>query len=346
MRIVKEVRNITLKTKLKNKTMQNSIQKIIETINEGNNFIVTSHYSPDGDNIGSTLGMYYALKSLGKNVLYVLDDTTPINLSFLISNINIMKSHEVNVNLNEFILISMDCGDFNRICVSDEIKKTVNKLICIDHHASNDNFGDLNYINPQESSTCELVYNLLKQYSNFLNKELIDKKIATCLYTGLVTDTGNFSYSNTNPSSFLMAHDLVEIGADRNLIIQSIFQSNPYNYYKLLGEALNTLEIVNKKIASMSLTKDMLDRNNITFNDADGVTTYTRDIEGVEVGLLFKEKSRNEIKVSFRSKNYVNVSAIAQSFGGGGHVRASGCTINGSIEHVKKIVIDEVLKHI
>lgn len=326
--------------------MKKNVKNIINAIQEGNNFIVTSHYSPDGDNIGSTLSMYYVLKKLGKNVLYVLDDSIPVNLRFLVENVNILKSEETDVNLNDYILISLDCGDINRICVSDKIKASVSKLICIDHHASNDNFGDLNYINPNESSTCELVYNLLKEYSDTINNQLIDENIATYLYTGLLTDTGNFSYSNTNPSSYLMAYDLVTIGAKKDLIIQKIFQSNPYNYYKLLGEALDTLDIVDGKIASMMLTTDMLNRNDISFNDADGVTSYTRDIDGVEVGLLFKEKAENEIKVSFRSKNYVNVSSIAQKFGGGGHVRASGCTINDSIENAKKMVIDEVLKHI
>lgn len=326
--------------------MKKNVKNIINAIQEGNNFIVTSHYSPDGDNIGSTLSMYYVLKKLGKNVLYVLDDSIPVNLRFLVENVNILKSEETDVNLSDYILISLDCGDINRICVSDKIKASVSKLICIDHHASNDNFGDLNYINPNESSTCELVYNLLKEYSDTINNQLIDENIATYLYTGLLTDTGNFSYSNTNPSSYLMAYDLVTIGAKKDLIIQKIFQSNPYNYYKLLGEALDTLDIVDGKIASMMLTTDMLNRNDISFNDADGVTSYTRDIDGVEVGLLFKEKAENEIKVSFRSKNYVNVSSIAQKFGGGGHVRASGCTINDSIENAKKMVIDEVLKHI
>ncbi|EQK47340.1 DHH family phosphoesterase [Paraclostridium bifermentans] len=326
--------------------MKKNVKNIINAIQEGNNFIVTSHYSPDGDNIGSTLSMYYVLKKLGKNVLYVLDDSIPVNLRFLVENVNILKSEETDVNLSDYILISLDCGDINRICVSDKIKTSVSKLICIDHHASNDNFGDLNYINPNESSTCELVYNLLKEYSDTINNQLIDENIATYLYTGLLTDTGNFSYSNTNPSSYLMAYDLVTIGAKKDLIIQKIFQSNPYNYYKLLGEALDTLDIVDGKIASMMLTTDMLNRNDISFNDADGVTSYTRDIDGVEVGLLFKEKAENEIKVSFRSKNYVNVSSIAQKFGGGGHVRASGCTINDSIENAKKMVIDEVLKHI
>lgn len=326
--------------------MQKDIKNIIEAINEGNNFIVTSHYSPDGDNIGSTLSMYYALKSLGKNVLYVLDDTTPTNLNFLTKEVNILKSEELNVNLSEFILITLDCGDKGRICVSEEIIKSTKMLICIDHHASNDCFGDLNYVNPKESSTCELVYNLLREYSKFLDKQIIDENIATCLYTGLITDTGNFCYSNANPSSFMMANELISIGAKRDLIIQKVFQSNPYNYYKLLGEALNTLDIVNGKVASIVLTQEMLDRNNISFNDSDGISSYTRDIDGVEVGLLFKEKAENEIKVSFRSKSYVNVSSVAATFGGGGHMRASGCTIRDNIENAKKMVIDEVLKHI
>ncbi|CEP42294.1 DHH family phosphoesterase [Paraclostridium sordellii] len=326
--------------------MLNNIKNIIKAIREGNNFIVTSHYSPDGDNIGSTLSMYYTLKKLGKKVYYVLDDSIPLNLTFLVKDVKILKSEEMNENLNDYTLISLDCGDFNRICVSESIKKSVNQLICIDHHASNNNYGDLNYINPNESSTCELVYNLLKEFSKEMGEQILDEDISTYLYTGLLTDTGNFSYSNTNPSSYLMAYDLVNLGAKKDLIIQKIFQSNTYNYYKLLGEALDTLEIVDKKIASMMLTIDMLERNEISFNDADGVTSYTRDIDGVEVGLLFKEKAPGEVKVSFRSKNYVDVSAVAQVFGGGGHVRASGCTIKDSIENVKKIVINEVLKHI
>ncbi|WP_338559432.1 bifunctional oligoribonuclease/PAP phosphatase NrnA [Paraclostridium sordellii] len=326
--------------------MLNNIKNIIKAIREGNNFIVTSHYSPDGDNIGSTLSMYYALKKLGKKVYYVLDDSIPLNLTFLVKDVKILKSEEMDENLSDYTLISLDCGDFNRICVSESIKKSVKQLICIDHHASNNNYGDLNYINPNESSTCELVYNLLKEFSKEMGEQILDEDISTYLYTGLLTDTGNFSYSNTNPSSYLMAYDLVNLGAKKDLIIQKIFQSNTYNYYKLLGEALDTLEIVDKKIASMMLTIDMLERNEISFNDADGVTSYTRDIDGVEVGLLFKEKAPGEVKVSFRSKNYVDVSAVAQVFGGGGHVRASGCTIKDSIENVKKIVISEVLKHI
>ena len=322
----------------------NNIDNIIDYINGSNYFVVTSHVSPDGDNIGSTLSMYYALNKLGKNVFYVLDDNPPLNLRFLLKDINILRSEEFK--LEDYSIIALDCGDKKRICLNDEIINNAKKLICIDHHASNDHYGDFNYIDIDASSTCELVYNFLKRFSEVNNLNIIDEKIATCLYTGLVTDTGNFAYANTHPSSFEMAKDLLLTGAKKEEIIQNVFQSNPYNYYKLLGEALNTLEIVDNKVSSIMITKEMLKRNVISFNDVDGITSYTRDIEGVEVGILLKEKKENEVKVSLRSKNYVNVSEIAKAFNGGGHIRAAGCTIYDSIENAKEKVLKEVLKSI
>ena len=175
----------------------------------------------------------------------------------------------------------------------------------------------------------------------------IDKKIATALYTGVVTDTGKFTYSNTHPSTFDMAKDLLILGAETNKVICEVYGNNPYNYYKLLGEALNTLDIIDTKIAVITLTQDMLTRNNISFKDTDGITPYCRDIENVEVGILVKEKSSNEIKISLRSKNYVDVSHIAKVFNGGGHVRAAGLTVfNETIENATKMVVAETLKYI
>lgn len=322
--------------------MINNIDNIIDYINGSNYFVVTSHVSPDGDNIGSTLSMYYYLKKLGKEVCYVLDDSLPLNLRFLVEDIEIINSNQFK--MEEYTLIALDCGDISRICVSDEIKDKAKSIICIDHHASNNSYGHINYIDIEASSTCELVYNYLVRYKEISGNNVIDEKVATALYTGLVTDTGNFSYSNTHPSSFDMAKELMLAGAKKDVIIQNIFQSNPYSYYKLLGEALNTLDIVNETIASIMVDKEMLKRNLISFNDVDGITSYTRDIEGVEVGILLKEKKENEVKISLRSKNYVDVSEIAKSFGGGGHIRAAGCTIYDSIENAKKKVLEAVLK--
>ena len=326
--------------------MKNNIESIIKYLKGSNDdFIVTSHISPDGDNIGSTLSMYYALNKLGKNVYYVLDDNPPQNLKFLVENMNILKSEEVN--LDSYNIVALDCGDKNRICISQNLIDNAKKIICIDHHASNDNYGDLNYVMPEESSTCELVYNLLKKINEDKNTQVIDQKIATALYTGVVTDTGKFSYSNTHPSTFEMAKELLILGAETNKVICEVYGNNPYNYYKLLGEALNTLDIIDTKIAVITLTQDMLTRNNISFKDTDGITPYCRDIENVEVGILVKEKSSNEIKISLRSKNYVDVSKVAKVFNGGGHVRAAGLTIfNETIENAIKMVVAETLKYI
>lgn len=322
----------------------NNIKDIIDFVERSNYFLVTSHINPDGDNVGSTLSMYLALKNLGKEVYYVLDDTIPKNISFLTDDINILKSD--NINIKNYSIITLDCGDKKRICIEDKLIENAQKLINIDHHISNDFFGDYNYVDSDGSSTCELVYNLLSQYELVKNKSIIDEKVATSLYTGLLTDTGNFMYQSAKETSFDMAKNLIKRGAKKDLIIQKVFQSNSFNYYKLLGEALNTLKVYNNKVALISVTKEMMEKNDISFSDVDGIASYTRDIEGIEVGILLKQKDENEVKVSLRSKSYVDVSEIAKSLGGGGHKRASGCTIYDSVDNTINKVIECVLKAI
>ena len=325
----------------------NSIDTILKYIHGSDDFVVTSHVNPDGDNVGSTLSIYYFLKNLNKKVYYVMDDSMPINMQFLIKDINIINSNEFReLNIKNYNLITLDCGDKNRICIDDEIKNNCTKLINIDHHGSNDFYGDLNYVVAEASSTCELVYDILIRNEEINKVETIDKNIATALYTGLITDTGKLTYSNTHASSFDMAKNLLLIGADTQKVVQNVFGSNPFNFYKLLGEALNTLEIFNTKVAIMMVTQEMLQKYNIDFKDIDGIVPYARDIENVEIGILLKEKGNNEIKVSLRSKAYADVSKIAKVFAGGGHMRASGCTINDNIENAKSKVLEEALKEI
>ena len=325
----------------------NSIDTILKYIHGSDDFVVTSHVNPDGDNVGSTLSIYYFLKNLNKKVYYVMDDSMPINMQFLIKDINIINSNEFReLNIKNYNLITLDCGDKNRICIVDEIKNNCTKLINIDHHGSNDFYGDLNYVVAEASSTCELVYDILIRNEEINKVETIDKNIATALYTGLITDTGKLTYSNTHASSFDMAKNLLLIGADTQKVVQNVFGSNPFNFYKLLGEALNTLEIFNTKVAIMMVTQEMLQKYNIDFKDIDGIVPYARDIENVEIGILLKEKGNNEIKVSLRSKAYADVSKIAKVFAGGGHMRASGCTINDNIENAKSKILEEALKEI
>lgn len=323
------------------------MDSVIKCIDKNDVFVVTSHVSPDGDNIGSTLGMYIFLENLGKKVYHVLDDDIPSNLVFLTEGVEKLSS--IDFNEEEYVVLALDCGDEKRICVSDDIKKNANIRVCVDHHASNDaSFAEINYIDSEASSTCELVYNIIRRYGELKGEDFIDKSIATRLYAGLSTDTGNFQYSSTAPSSFEMAKVLLEHDAERDMLIQKLYQSNSFNYYRLLGDALNTLSISEasngKLVASISVSIDMMKKNSIGYNEIDGVTNYTRDIENVEVGIFLKEKRKGEIKISLRSKNDIDVSKIAMQFNGGGHVRAAGCTINDTIENAEKIIKERVLR--
>lgn len=332
---------------MKNKFIQ-QMDNVIKCIEQNSEFVLTSHVSPDGDNIGSTLGMLRFLDSIGKKVYYVLDDEIPSNLIFLKDDIKKLNSSDFDTK-KDYILISLDCGDEKRICTSDDVKKYAKKRVCIDHHASNDaSFSEINYIDSEASSTCELVYNLIRRYGDIKEKDYIDEKIATRLYAGLSTDTGNFQYSSTSPETFEMAKVLLEHGAKRDMLIQKLYQSNSFNYYRLLGDALNTLKVDKtsngKLVASIMVSIDMMKKHSIGFNEIDGLTTYTRDIENVEVGILLKEKRKGEIKISLRSKNDIDVSQIAMQFGGGGHIKAAGCTINDTIENAEKIIKERVLR--
>ena len=208
------------------------MDSVIKCIEDNNIFVVTSHVSPDGDNIGSTLGMYRFLEKLGKKVYHVLDDDIPSNLVFLSKKVEKISSTELKED--NYVMIALDCGDEKRICTSDDVKKNAIVRVCIDHHASNDSsFCEINYIDSEASSTCELVYNIIRRYGDLKAEDYIDEVIATRLYTGLSTDTGNFQYSSTEPSSFEMAKVLLEHGAERDMIIQKLYQSNSPNYYSL-----------------------------------------------------------------------------------------------------------------
>ncbi len=325
----------------------NSIDAILEYIHESNDFVVTSHVNPDGDNIGSTLSMYHLLKKHNKNVYYVMNDKIPLNLEFLVENINIINSNQFKeLNISKYNVITLDCGDSHRICIDEDVKNNCVKLINIDHHDSNTFYGDLNYIIKEGSSTSELVYNLIIRDEEICSHEIIDEDIATGLYTGLITDTGRLTYSNTHASSFEMAKQLLVRGAKIQKVIEKVFSSNSLNYYKLLGEALSTLQVTNTKVATMIVTQDMMKRNDIQFKDVDGLVEYVRDIKDVEIGILLKEKSPNEIKVSFRAKSYADVSRVSKAFDGGGHIKAAGCVIHDSIENARTRVLEEALKEV
>jgi phosphoesterase RecJ-like protein len=317
-----------------------SYEQIMDAIHQSSRIAITSHVVPDGDNIGSSLAMCLALKKLNKQAEFILDDHIPQAYRFLKGAGEVQRCASPKA-LEFDLVIALDCGDMERLgAVKQLAEKT--RLINIDHHVSNTRFGEINLVEAEASATAELAYKLIKAMGIF-----IDKDIADCIYTGIVTDTGMFQYSNTTQETHAIAGELMISGVDPNDIYNKIYQNNPKEKVLLMKEALQSLEFFcDNGAAFMGLSKAQM--NAITPEDLDteGIVNLGRDIAGVEVAAFFKEKEAGVIKVSLRSKKTVDVCAIAQGFGGGGHIRAAGCTIKGSLEEAKQRVLQAVEKEL
>lgn len=317
------------------KRNDDEIKKLKQKLDEAEHICLVSHIHPDGDSIGSLLGLGLALRSLNKKVTMFKTDDIPYKYRFL-PQINILKSCVENEKFD--LLIILDCSDIDRL---GSFKHVIDKAKCIvniDHHISNTNYGDINIINHEAAATGELVYNIL----NCLNIN-IDKAIATCLYVAIATDTGSFRYDNTRSETHYIVFKLLEKQIDLKKITLEVFQNKTLASAKLFIESLNTLELYyDNKLAIVQVTQQMLKKNNAEFNDIDGIVEYIRDIDTVEVACILKEIEKDEIKIGLRSKTYVDVAKVANVFQGGGHVRASGCTIYKDIVKAKELIVREI----
>ena len=311
--------------------------KSMELIKNSNNIFLCSHVQPDGDNLGSTLALAMAIKKINKEVKVLKVDNIPLVFEFL-PKVNMIKEYDLNQNIDLFI--SLDSSDTERLGSGKEFLQKAKKVINIDHHITNDNFGDINIVSPSSSSTAEVVYKLIKHMG--VN---IDKDMATCLYTGISTDTGRFMHSNTTYETHLIAADLIKIGIDLNKINMNIYQSKSIERIRLLIDSLSNLKLhLNGKIGMSIVTLEMLESNKASMDDAGGIVSFITDIDCIEVACLLKEINHKEVKISLRSKNELDVSRIATKFNGGGHKKAAGCTIYEGVNDAKEMILKEILE--
>ena len=270
------------------------------------------------------------LKKIGKEVK-IVNVTSPLPhfLDFL-PNYNEIQNR---VPEKFDLMISCDCGSFDRL----GIEKRPPFLINIDHHISNTNFGDINLVE-DAVSTSQVIFRLLKDVG--VN---IDKESAICLYTALVTDSGNFQYDNVDSEAFGMAAELLRCGVESGYVAKMLFERDRVEKLKFLSKALETLELfLEQKVACVEITKEMFEITGATKDDSEGLVNMIRKLESVEVAMVLREEEEG-VKVSLRSKNYVDVSKIAVKFGGGGHIRASGVTIKGKgFGEIKKMILEEL----
>ena len=316
----------------------NSLNEIAGALGAVRRALICGHITPDGDSLGSALALALALKKLGKEVTVAGPDPIPEIYGFLPGASGYHAGEPPSGNYDA--LIAVDCPVMFRLGPGyQDLPGKELTVLCIDHHISQDPFGTYAYTDSQAAATGEIIYNLLP----LLNIE-IDVDIAICLYTAIVTDTGSFQYENTTAETHRCMAGLMETGAPLHRVNTLIYEEKALASQLLLREALKTLKISKDgKTAWMVITRATIHAAGAKDEHTEGIVNYSRSIKGVEVGMLFHEMPAGKVKISFRSKETADVYLLAEKFGGGGHARASGCEITGSIEAVVEKVLNIVL---
>jgi phosphoesterase RecJ-like protein len=295
-------------------------------------FVVTSHARPDGDAIGSVLALGGLLQQLGCTVDMVLSGPIPAMFLAVEGVDRIRITSQLGDDPTPAILL--ECSSTARTGIQGLDHRT---LYNIDHHASGRNFATLNWIDPEAPAVVVMLYRIV-----LATPELrITPEIANFLYVGLLTDTGGFTYSSTNAEAFAMAHDLVVHGADPGLIAQKVLFSNPLSRLRILGIALSKMQ-VSGAVAWTSISDRELADNSASSEDCEGVVNALVGIAGVDVAAFFRELDGGEVRLSMRSKGDVDVAAVAEQFGGGGHRNASGVTLQGTVAQLSEGVLSKL----
>ena len=316
-----------------------SIKKIIDCIKTKKVFLITAHQNLEGDALGSEIAFYNLLKKLGKSAIMVNQDPTPKEYTWLPGS-RFIKRYRHNMKLKFDALVMLDCSDKFRCGRVADLAISGQPIVNIDHHISNEKFGDINWVLPNASSVSEMVYRIYK-----IMHIRIDADTAKALYVGILTDTGSFHYINTSSFTHQAAAELLKFNLDISKIYQNIYESISFSDIELLPRILLTLERhASGKIIIFKIKQKLLKGRRIYFDLTENVLKFGRLIRGSQVCVLFKEEPdrKGQIRVNLRSKGLVDVNRIAQSFGGGGHKTASGCTVSGSLQTVKRNVIKKI----
>jgi len=306
-----------------------TIPEISKELALSDHFLVTSHINPDGDAIGSLLAMTSLLRGMGKDVTPVLQDEVPRRYSFLPGVEDILTPEKAAQKGPFEILLILDAGHTERIGKVVEILPEDYKLMIIDHHIKEDFAGESYYIDSNASATAELVFEVYEELGVEISEET-----AMALYTGIMTDTGRFRFQNTTAKAFKISAALLEKGINPSGITKQVFYSNPVETVETLSKVLGRIELSpDGKIATTFITSEEAKI------DHEGFVNHLISIEGVEVAIFLRPLEENLYKGSFRSTGDVNVSEIASTFGGGGHAKAAGGKISGTLDEVKKKVV-------
>lgn len=320
--------------------MEGKIKELKKLLSKEKKIIITTHTNPDGDAIGSSLGLYHFLKKTNHNVNVVTPNRHPEFLNWVPGCDDIII-YEENKELGKKLiddcdlLFTLDFNNLNRCgLVGENINLKKHEIVMIDHHQSPSDYSNITFSYPQISSTCELIFKLITRLTDI---DLIDKDISTCIYLGMMTDTGSFQYNSVNSETHSILSVLMDKGIDHSKVYNNIYNSNNLSKLRILGSALNNLnQIKESKTTYMTLTKTQLVDNNYKKGDTEGLVNYGLSLKNIDFTAIFIEDidEVNNIKISFRSKNLFPCDKFAKKFfNGGGHKNAAGGKYLGSIDN-------------
>jgi phosphoesterase RecJ-like protein len=315
-------------------------------IRPGQRVALTTHVNADGDGLGSEVALVHLLRALGADPVIVNPTPTPARYAFLFEGIpGADRTAEAVKELRRAeLIVVVDISDLGRLGMLQEtVRERGVPVVCIDHHVS---AGTLpagpRYVDPTASATGELVVEIAEA-----NGWPIPPLAARALYVAVLTDTGGFRFSNTRPRTLRVAADLLECGVDPEEIYLQVYANAPEGRQRLLAEALQTLVVERDSgLAWITIPPGSLERHNVSSDDLDGVVEYARSVEGVRMALLFRELAQGRIKVSLRSVGTVDVADFARPFGGGGHRKAAGLSLEGPLAEVQATVLAAARRHL
>ncbi|MEO0258899.1 MAG: bifunctional oligoribonuclease/PAP phosphatase NrnA [candidate division WOR-3 bacterium] len=311
--------------------MQDLIDNLVRFIkSEKGKIAIITHANPDGDAIGSLMGLYLYLKKAGKRVVPVLKDRVPSYLDF-VPSISEIKN-ELEKEFDTIILV--DASEFSRTGIEEP---PINRIIRIDHHISGKKYSDYDVVVPEAPSTASLILEFAKKY----DERLIDSKIKTCIYTGLLTDTASFRHSNSFKWAFSDAYYLVSNGLDVTDIASLVYERKKLKTLKLLGKVLSEI-FLKDGVAFIVIKRSLLEELGLDRSETEGFVNYPLSVDQAIVGVSVTEIGEKEWRISLRGKNKVNLAKVAETFGGGGHFNAAGCSIRGELDNVINLLVETI----
>ncbi len=317
-----------------------ALETILDLIKEHERFALTTHLSPEGDAIGSTLALRLILRRLGKEAPIIMQDPVPHSLRFLKGTEGIKGPRDLPEGFDPQVWFVLDCASFER--VGEQVKRLIERtgkpIVNIDHHVSNPGFGQINYLR-QAAATAQLILRLASAL------KLNDPEVATALYAGLVADTDAFRNANTDAQALRDGAALLEQGARAHEVIVNLYERRTEGEIRLLGHTLLHAHLEGKIIWA-ELPLETFARLRALPQETEHLVDELRTVEGVAVAVLFKELEGGRVKVSFRAKDGLKVNELAQSFGGGGHEQAAGCLVNGELAAVERLILEELRRRL